>query len=31
MHGSSFRGDCAKALLDLDTVMKETLGALSSR
>lgn len=31
MHGSSFRGDCAKALLDLDTVMKETLGAPSSR
>lgn len=26
MHGSSFTGNCAKALLDLDTVMKETLG-----
>ncbi len=23
MHGSSFYGDCAKALLDLDIVMKE--------
>lgn len=26
MHGSSFQGDCAKALLDLDVVMKEVLG-----
>lgn len=26
MHGSSFTGDGAKALLDLDLVMKETLG-----
>lgn len=26
MHGSSYAGDCARALLDLDTVMKETLG-----
>lgn len=26
MHGSSFTGDCAKALLDLDGVMRETLG-----
>ena len=26
MHGSSFHGDCAKALLDLDLVMKEVLG-----
>lgn len=25
MHGSSYRGDCAKALLDLNTVMKEVL------
>jgi flavorubredoxin len=27
MHGSSYRGDCAQALLDLDSVMKEELGA----
>ncbi|QKK09445.1 MAG: MBL fold metallo-hydrolase [Planctomycetota bacterium] len=27
MHGSSFTGDCAKALIDLDSVMKEMLGA----
>ncbi|MGD9691272.1 MAG: MBL fold metallo-hydrolase [Phycisphaerales bacterium] len=26
MHGSSYRGDCAKALLELDGVMKEMLG-----
>jgi flavorubredoxin len=26
MHGSSFYGDCSKALLDLDVVMKEVLG-----
>ncbi len=26
MHGSSFTGDCSKALLDLDAVMKELLG-----
>lgn len=26
MHGSSFRGDGAKALIELDAVMKETLG-----
>ncbi len=26
MHGSSFYGDCTKALLDLDGVMKEVLG-----
>lgn len=26
MHGSSFFGDCAQALLDLDVVMKEVLG-----
>lgn len=26
MHGSSFYGDCSKALLDLDTVMKEIWG-----
>lgn len=31
MHGSSFTGDCSKALLDLDTVMKETLGTPSRR
>ena len=31
MHGSSFTGDCAKALIDLDAVMKETLGAPSRR
>lgn len=27
MHGSSYRGLCAQALLDLDTIMKEELGA----
>jgi len=27
MHGSSYTGDCAKALLELDGVMKEMLGA----
>jgi hypothetical protein len=27
MHGSSYAGDCAKALLELDGVMKETLTA----
>jgi flavorubredoxin len=26
MHGSSFQGDAARALIDLDGVMKETLG-----
>lgn len=26
MHGSSFYGDCSKALMDLDIVMKEVLG-----
>ena len=26
MHGSSFRGDCAKALQELDGIMKEELG-----
>jgi flavorubredoxin len=26
MHGSSFTGDCAKALVELDGVMKEVLG-----
>ncbi len=31
MHGSSFTGDCAKAIIGLDTVMKETLGAPSAR
>jgi hypothetical protein len=31
MHGSSFTGDGGKALLDLDTVMKETLGVPSRR
>lgn len=31
MHGSSFTGDGAKALLELDGVMKETLGAPSRR
>jgi flavorubredoxin len=29
MHGSSFTGDCSKALIELDTVMRETLGAPS--
>ncbi len=27
MHGSSFIGDCERALLDLDVVMKEVLGS----
>jgi hypothetical protein len=31
MHGSSFTGDCSRALLELDGVMKETLGAPSWR
>ena len=31
MHGSSFTGDCAKALIELDGVMKEMLSAPSSR
>jgi len=31
MHGSSFTGDGAKALRDLDTVMKDTLGSPSRR
>ena len=31
MHGSSFQGDGAKALLELDTVMKETLGQPSRK
>ncbi len=31
MHGSSFQGDGAKALLDLDTVMKDVLGHPSKR
>lgn len=31
MHGSSFTGDCGKALIDLDGVMKETLGATKGR
>gem|GEM_PF-2643173 len=31
MHGSSFTGDCAAALLELDGVMKETLGKPSTR
>ncbi|HZW10804.1 MAG TPA: hypothetical protein VFF69_12955 [Phycisphaerales bacterium] len=31
MHGSSFQGDGARALLDLDVVMKETLGRPSGR
>jgi hypothetical protein len=26
MHGSSFSGNCAKALVELDGIMKETLG-----
>lgn len=29
MHGSSFTGDCAKALVELDAVMKEVLGSSS--
>lgn len=31
MHGSSFTGDCAKALLELDGVMKEMLGGSAPR
>lgn len=31
MHGSSFRGDCAAALIGLDGVMKEMLGAPTRR
>jgi flavorubredoxin len=31
MHGSSFTGDCSKALLELDGVMKEMLGTPSRR
>ncbi|MBX3372211.1 MAG: hypothetical protein KF817_00100 [Phycisphaeraceae bacterium] len=31
MHGSSFTGDGARALLDLDTVMKETLSGSPAR
>jgi hypothetical protein len=31
MHGSSFEGDGAKALLELDTVMSEVLGPGSDR
>lgn len=31
MHGSSFTGNCAQALRDLDGVMKETLGKPSRR
>jgi len=31
MHGSSFTGDCAKALIELDGVMKATLGVPSRR
>jgi flavorubredoxin len=27
MHGSSYFGDCSKALMDLDVVMKEVLGS----
>ena len=26
MHGSSYRGDCAKALQELDGIMKDELG-----
>jgi flavorubredoxin len=26
MHGSSYRGNCSQALMDLDTIMKEELG-----
>jgi hypothetical protein len=29
MHGSSFTGDCSKALIELDGVMKEMLGTPS--
>lgn len=31
MHGSSFRGDCARALRGLDGVMKEMLGSPTRR
>lgn len=31
MHGSAFTGDCAGALIELDAVMKETLGQPSKR
>jgi len=31
MHGSSFAGDCSKALIELDGVMKEMLGTPSRR
>jgi len=31
MHRSSFTGDGAKALIELDGVMKETLGVPSRR
>jgi hypothetical protein len=31
MHGSSFTGDCAAALIELDGVMAETLGKPSTR
>ncbi|TWT44801.1 Rubredoxin-oxygen oxidoreductase [Phycisphaerae bacterium RAS1] len=31
MHGSSFAGDCARALIELDGVMKETLGTPARR
>lgn len=31
MHGSSFTGDGARALVDLDTVMRETLGSPTPR
>ncbi|HEX4792988.1 MAG TPA: hypothetical protein VH370_04305 [Humisphaera sp.] len=31
MHGSSFTGDCSKALIELDGVMKETLGVPSGQ
>ncbi len=31
MHGSSFTGDCSRALIDLNAVMKETLGVPSRR
>ncbi len=31
MHGSSFYGDCSKALLELDGVMKELWGDKTSK
>ena len=31
MHGSSFTGDCSKALIELDGVMKQMLGSPSRR